>query len=76
MSARANEPAYPCDGPNVPAYGLTIREAAAIAAMQGLIPVQFTYGEESILATEERTAPRFTASNPFGHRVSASYVAP
>ena len=48
MSARANEPAYPCDGPNVPAYGLTIREAAAIAAMQGLIPVQFTYGEESI----------------------------
>lgn len=32
----ADEPAYPCEGPNAPAYGLTKREFFAAMAMQGL----------------------------------------
>lgn len=40
--SKADEPAFPCDGPNVPAYGLTIREHFAAMAMQGL-QAQFTH---------------------------------
>lgn len=32
----ATEPAFPCNGPNAPAYGLTKREEFAKAAMQGI----------------------------------------
>ncbi len=32
-----SEPAYPCDGPNCVAYGMTIRQEFAKAAMQGIL---------------------------------------
>lgn len=48
-----SEPAYPCDGPNCVAYGLTIRQEFAKAAMQGLLA---NPQEEAWHSTAERIA--------------------
>jgi hypothetical protein len=37
QSIVASEPAFPCDGPNAQAFGLTKREYIATVALQGIL---------------------------------------
>lgn len=48
--------AFPCDGPNVPAYGLTKREYFAAMAVQGLLACDDTWEPATVAARAKRHA--------------------